>query len=121
MDPHATPAVYLGIDSASRAYLLGSLYDLCISVSVNVTFFQNVFPFRKIRAHDAPSSLLWCSDSAATGSSRLGQFDTFMDDTSGVRKVLDRNALKAIGAVPFTVPLGAPREHALPNTSVSLV
>jgi hypothetical protein len=35
----------------------------------------------------------------------LGQFDAFMDDTSGVRKVLDRDAIKALGALPFSMPL----------------
>jgi len=39
--------VYLGIDGPSRAYLLGSLYDLVTSVSVEVTFVEDSFPFHK--------------------------------------------------------------------------
>src|SRR5689334_6749851 len=33
LDAHASPVVYLGIDPKSRSYLLGSLYDLNLSVS----------------------------------------------------------------------------------------
>ena len=47
LDAHAVPCVYLGIDPVSHTYLLGSLYDLTISISVHVTFMENAFPFRK--------------------------------------------------------------------------
>ena len=63
LDAHATPTVYLGIDAASRSYILGSLYDLHTSVAVEVTFLENVFPFRKFKASDSPASLLWGTDS----------------------------------------------------------
>lgn len=46
LDPHAIKMVYLGLDSASRAFLLGTLYDLTTTVSAEVTFVENVFPFR---------------------------------------------------------------------------
>ena len=49
LDAHATPVVYLGIDPKSRSYRLGSLYALHLSVSVDVTFLENVFPFRLSR------------------------------------------------------------------------
>jgi len=49
LDEHATPAVYLGLDPNCRAYLLGSLYQLELSTSVEVTFVENVFPFRKVK------------------------------------------------------------------------
>ena len=47
LDAHATPMVFLGIDSPSRAFLLGSLYELATSVSVEVTFVEQKFPFRE--------------------------------------------------------------------------
>ena len=49
LDVHTTPSVYLGIDAKSHAYLLGSLYDLNLSVSVEATFLENVFPFRRLQ------------------------------------------------------------------------
>ena len=99
LDQHATPAVYLGVDPKSGAYLLGSLYELNVSTSVDVTFVENVFPFRKIKHHESPSSLLWGTDhNLSEGDPRLGMFGT--QDSSGVYKVLDRQALKSIGALP---------------------
>jgi len=99
LDQHANPCVYLGIDAKSRAYLLGSLYDLNTSVSVEVTFMENVFPFRKIKHRESPSSLLWGTDhNMAEGDPRLGMFA----DESPLTKVLDRNTLKSIGAIPST-------------------
>ena len=72
---HATPVVYLGIDAKSHSYLLGSLYDLNLSVSVDVTFLENVFPFRRF-PQTSPASLLWGADSITTeGDARLGMFD----------------------------------------------
>ena len=59
LDPHSLPMVYLGIDQASRSYLLGSIHDLHTSVAVEVTFFENVFPFRNHKAEESPASLLW--------------------------------------------------------------
>jgi hypothetical protein len=99
LDEHATPVVYLGLDPNCRAYLLGSLYHLELSASVEVTFVENVFPFRKVKHRESPSSLLWGTDNNMTeGDPRLGMFDS--PDTSGVNKVLDRQALKSIGAIP---------------------
>ena len=96
LDAHANPAVYLGIDSKSRSYLLGSLFDLHLSVSVEVTFLENVFPFRRLQTQDSPASLLWGAErSTAEGDPRLGMFDAY--DGSGVTKFLDRQALKSIG------------------------
>jgi hypothetical protein len=98
LEAHATPAVFLGVDTASRSYLLGSLYDLHTSVAVEVTFLENAFPFRKFKASDSPASLLWGADaSLSKGDPRLGMFDTQVDETV---KTLDRNALKSIGALP---------------------
>jgi Integrase core domain/Zinc finger C-x8-C-x5-C-x3-H type (and similar) len=62
LDMHAVPMVYLGIDPQSRAYLLGTLYELSTSVGVEVTFFEDVFPFRKHRGEESPASLLWGAD-----------------------------------------------------------
>jgi histone deacetylase 1/2 len=99
LDQHATPAVYLGVDRKSGAYLLGSLYDLDVSTSVDVTFVENVFPFRKIKHRESPSSLLWGTDhNLHEGDPRLGMFGT--PDASGVSKILDRQALKSLGALP---------------------
>ena len=102
LDAHALPYVYLGIDPASRSYLLGSLYDLQTTVAVEVTFFENVFPFRKFKANDSPASLLWGTDSTLQlGDPRLGMFDTGCDDTT---RTLDKAALKSIGALPSSLP-----------------
>jgi histone deacetylase 1/2 len=100
LDHHATPVVYLGIDAKSRSYLLGSLFDLDLSTSVDVTFMENVFPFRKFNKYrESPASLLWGTENnLAEGDPRLGMFDS--SDTSGVSKILDQQALKAIGALP---------------------
>lgn len=99
LDEHASPAVYLGLDPNCRAYLLGSLYHLDLSTSVEVTFVENVFPFRKMQHRESPSSLLWGTDNnMAEGDPRLGMFDA--PDTTGVNQILDRHALKTIGALP---------------------
>jgi hypothetical protein len=99
LDSHASPAVYLGLDPKSRTFLLGSLYDLVVSTWVEVTFVENVFPFRKIKHTDSPASLLWGTENnLSEGDARLGMFQT--PDTSGTLKVLDRQALKTIGALP---------------------
>lgn len=98
LDMHATPMVYLGIDSASRSFLLGSLFDLHTSVAVEVTFMENVFPFRKHKAEDSPASLMWDSETSLTqGDPRLGMFDGNSDPTF---KHLDKDALKSLGILP---------------------
>ena len=99
LDHHATPAVYLGLDPKSRSFLLGSLFALDLSTSVEVTFMENVFPFRKFNKHrESPASLLWGTENnMAEGDPRLGMFE---HDTTGTSKVLDRQALKSIGALP---------------------
>ena len=105
LDSHASPAVYLGLDPKSRTFLLGSLYDLVVSTWVEVTFVENVFPFRKIKHSDSPASLLWGTENnLAEGDARLGMFQS--PDTSGVLKVLDRQVLKTIGALPPTTEPG---------------
>ena len=117
LDEHASPCVYLGLAPHSRAYLLGSLYHLELSTSVEVTFVENVFPFRKIKHRESPSSLLWGTDNnMAEGDPRLGMFDA--PDSTGVNKVLDRQALKAIGAIP-TTSAAEVEEVKVPSMSVS--
>ena len=99
LDSHATPTVYLGLDSKTRSFLLGSLYDLEPSSSVEVTFIENVFPFRKIKHREAPASLLWGTENnMSEGDPRLGMFESA--DSSGMSKVLDRQALKSLGVLP---------------------
>jgi hypothetical protein len=125
LDAHANPSIYLGIDAKSRSYLLGSLYDLNLSVSVDVTFVENVFPFRRFQNQSSPASLLWGTDrTTAEGDPRLGMFDS--QDPSGVTKALDRQTLKAIGAIPESdVPdkeaVGGEHESEEPTTSASSV
>ena len=58
LDAHASPHVYLGIDPKSRAYLLGSLFDLKLTVSVEATFLEHVFPFRSTRHKTACQPLV---------------------------------------------------------------
>lgn len=99
LDEHAVPAVYLGFDPKCRAYLLGSLYRLDLSTSVEVTFVENVFPFRKVKSGEAPASLLYGTDNnLSEGDGRFGMFD--QPDMSGVNKVLDQQAMKSIGVAP---------------------
>ena len=99
LDEHATPSVYLGLNPQCRAYLLGSLFNLDLSTSVEVTFVENVFPFRKVKHRESPASLLWGTDNnLSEGDPRLGMFDAH--DSSGVSEVLDRSALKSLGVVP---------------------
>jgi len=100
LDAHAIPSVYLGLDPNCRAYLLGSLYRLDLSTSVEATFIENVFPFRKIKHQESPAALMWGTDNnLLEGDPRLGMFDDKVD-TSGVLKALDKEALAAIGALP---------------------
>ena len=81
LEAHATPCVYLGLDASSRAFLVGSLYDLHTSVSVEVTFFENIFPFRKSKQESSPSTLLWDSNhSLAITDPRLGVFEDTTQD-----------------------------------------
>lgn len=99
LDQHATPAVYLGVDPNCRAYLLGSLFDLQTSTSVEVTFVENVFPFRKMKHRESPASLLWGTENnLEEGDPRLGMFSS--QDPSGLTKILDRQALKSLGVLP---------------------
>ena len=68
---------------------MGSLYDLLTSVSVEVTFFENVFSFRKLR-QESFSALLWDPSPALTaGDPRLGLFDAKLDDASNVNSLLE--------------------------------
>ena len=98
LDAHAAPHVYLGIDPKSGAFLLGSLFKLEISSAVDVTFVENVFPFRKLKCNDAASSLLWDTQhNMAEGDPRLGIFGT--PDSSGVTQALDLQTLKSLVAV----------------------
>lgn len=101
LDAHATPVVYLGIDGQSRAFLLGTIYELSTSVSVEVTFFENVFPFRKLKQQESASSLLWGADPLLqTVDPRLGAFDTTTADPSGIAKLLERDAVKSVSIAP---------------------
>lgn len=98
LDAHAAPHVYLGIDPKSGAFLLGSLFKLELTCAVDVTFVENVFPFRKLKHNDAASSLLWDTQhNMAEGDPRLGMFGT--PDSSGVTQALDLKTLKSLGAV----------------------
>jgi transposase InsO family protein len=100
LDAHATPTVYLGLDPNCRAYLLGSLFQLDLTTSVEVTFVENVFPFRKIKHRESPAALMWGTDNnLEEGDPRLGMFAT-PNEASGLPKALNRQALQAIGALP---------------------
>jgi histone deacetylase 1/2 len=105
LDAHATPVVYLGLDAASRAFLLGSIYDLSTSVSVEVTFFENIFPFRKLKQSETPSSLLWGPDPLTQSiDPRLGLFETAASDASSITKLLERNAVRS-DDIPYDEPV----------------
>ena len=122
LDAHAIPCVYLGIDPASHSFILGSIYDLTVSVSVYVTFMENAFPFRKIKANDASAGLLWDCDSASiSGDPRLGMFDSLMEDSSGLRKLLDKEAKKVIGQLPIVDFFKPERATAPPPLNSSII
>src|SRR3954471_10681548 len=65
-----------------------------LSTSVDVTFLENVFPFRRF-PETSPASLLWGADAVTTeGDARLGMFEN--TDPASQFKPLDRQTLKAI-------------------------
>lgn len=115
LDAHSTPHVYLGIDPKSRAYLLGSLFDLRLSVTVEATFVEHVFPFRRHKAEDSPANLLWEAESnpKMEGDPRLGMFDSASMYEPPALKAVDLKTLKAIYAQNQS-----PR-HDVPLTSTS--
>lgn len=69
--------VYLGVDPDTRAYLLGTLYDLRTSTAVEVIFLEDVFPFRKLQSRESPA-LIWEGES--DGDIRAGMFPTGFGD-----------------------------------------
>ena len=122
LDAHASPHVYLGIDPKSRSYLLGSLFDLKLSVTVEATFLEHVFPFRQHKSEDSPASLLWGTESfKLEGDPRLGMFESgasfAQDDAPFPIKNVDLKTLKAIysaGAATGT----SPHCHKTPRSSL---
>jgi len=42
LDAHSVPSVFLGLDAKSRCYKLGSLFDLVVSIAVEVSFVEEV-------------------------------------------------------------------------------
>ena len=104
LDTHSIPCIYLGLDPKCRAFMLGSLFDLALSTAVEVTFVENVFPFRKVKNRESPSTLLWGTDNnLSEGDPRLGMFAD-NDSQSAMPKALDLKALKSIGILPGTTP-----------------
>ena len=97
LDAHASPQVYLGIDPKSHAYLLGSIYDLRLSVSVEATFLEHEFPFRKVQLQDSPAKLLWGTEAVQPeGDSRLGMFENQTPLPEPQLKPVELRTLKAI-------------------------
>ena len=95
LDAHASPHVYLGIDPKSHAYLLGSLYDLKLSVTVEATFLEHVFPFRRVQSEDSPSTLLWGTESTQPeGDLRRGMFENQDAPNQADMKPVDLRTLK---------------------------
>jgi len=95
------------------------LYRLDLSTSVEVTFVENVFPFRKVKATEAPASLLWGTENNLNeGDGRFGMFD--QPDLSGVNKVLDLKAMRAIGVAPMfpDMELGDAEQPPTPQPAV---
>ena len=99
LDAHASPHVYLGIDQKSRAFLLGSLFDLKLSVTVEATFMEHKFPFRQIQTEESPASLLWGTQAAKLeGDPRHGMFDMSGPGTVEPLRPVDLKTLKTIYA-----------------------
>lgn len=95
LDANAVPQVYLGIDQRSHAYLLGSLFDLRLSVSVEATFLEHIFPFRRVQSQDSPASLLWGSEALTLeGDPRRGMFENEMLPAEPQLKAVDFKTLK---------------------------
>jgi len=106
MQMHATPMVYLGVDPDTRAYLLGTLYDLRTSTAVEVIFLEDVFPFRKLQSRESPASLIWEGES--DGDIRAGMFPTEFgdlqerDDFSSLSEIIlagDKNKTDELSAL----------------------
>ena len=97
-EAHAIPMVYLGFESGSRAYLLGSLFELYTSTSVEVTFMENAFPFRRLKYVGSPTALLWGAEQImASGDTKNA---AFMPDAPEIARLVDRQAGKTITSVP---------------------
>jgi len=62
LDAHTAPHVFLGLDSKTRCYKLGTLFELNISVAVEVSFVEEVFPFRFAKPASAYHHL-WSTES----------------------------------------------------------
>ena len=62
LDAHSVPSVFLGLDVKSRCCKLGSLFDLVVSIAVEVSFVEEVFPFRYAKV-SSPYHQLWSTES----------------------------------------------------------
>jgi hypothetical protein len=95
--------VYLGLDPATRSYLLGTLFDLHVTHAVEVTFMENAFPFRKIKNPASPTSLLWGAEqSMASSDIKIGPF---MSETQEIARLADSKYSKTI--TTFSEPIHA--------------
>jgi hypothetical protein len=107
MQMHASPMVYLGVDSDTRSYLLGSLYELHTTTAVEVTFLEDVFPFRKLQSQESPVSLLWGSD-PQVGDVRVGMFP------SGLLDGQLRDDFATLAELPRLSPAAPPDSEQVP-------
>ena len=114
LEAHASPHVYLGIDQKSHSYLLGSLYDLKLSVTVEATFLEEVFPFRRVQSEDSPATLLWGTEALTLeGDPRQGMFESSQAPMPSL-KPMDLKTLKAIYASAQRAP--ATSDDIVPTT-----
>ena len=69
-----------------------------------MTFFEDVFPFRKFKADESPASLLWGAESSLSpGDPRLGMFDAGIEHST---TPISKELLKSLGA-----PSGRTSKH----------
>ena len=97
LDAHTSPHVFLGLDAKTRCYKLGTLFELNISVAVEVSFVEEVFPFRFSKPASAYHHL-WSTESRLREGEQdfdisLSQNPIYSPSTTG-------ELLKDMGMVP---------------------
>jgi len=99
LDAHSTPSVFLGLDAKSRCYKLGSLFDLVVSIAVEVSFVEEVFPFRFAKP-SSPYHHLWSTESSLREGDQ--NFDSSLLQNPLYTPPTTKELLKQVAMVPGT-------------------
>ena len=105
LDAHTSPHVFLGLDSKTQCYKLGTLFDLMVSVAVEVSFVEEVFPFRFSKPATSYHHL-WSTESRL----REGEqnFDAVLSQNPLYSPAMTGELLKDMGMAP---QLWEPSKH----------